>query len=145
MNPEYLSLIFSMDEKDHELWLALLGEWPFESFHDEENTITGYIQQHDLNENLIRFIDEHKGVHYVDYELNKVPDKNWNEVWESSFNPVIVGDYCYIRAHFHESNDHFKHEIIIAPKIDFGTGHHATTFMMIQGMEKLNFQSNSIF
>ena len=75
MNPEYLSLIFSMDEKDHELWLALLGEWPFESFHDEENTITGYIQQHDLNESLIRFIDEHKGVHYVDYELNKVPDK----------------------------------------------------------------------
>lgn len=139
MKPEYLAITFDMGMYDSEIWLALLGEWPFESFHEEEGKIIGYIQQHDLMESLIQFITEHQGTWFVDYTLERVPDKNWNEVWESSFNPVAVDDYCFIRAEFHPVENNFKHVITISPKMAFGTGHHATTYMMIQAMQHVDF------
>lgn len=146
MNPEYLSLIFVMGEHDNDIWLALLSEWPFESFHEEENQITGYILQHDITEPMVRFISEHEGVSFEDYELTRVPDKNWNEVWESSFNPVAIDDFCYIRAEFHGPIENsFKHVVTISPKMAFGTGHHATTFMMIQAMSELDFKGKNVF
>lgn len=146
MNPEYLSLKFIMGDHDSEIWLALLSEWPFESFHEEENQITGYILQHDITEPMARFISEHEGVSFEDYELTKVPDKNWNEVWESSFNPVAIDDFCYIRAEFHGNIENsFKHVVTIQPKMAFGTGHHATTFMMIQAMSQLDFKEKNVF
>ncbi len=146
MNPEYLSLKFIMGVHDSEIWLALLSEWPFESFHEEENQITGYILQHDITEPMARFISEHEGVSFEDYELTKVPDKNWNEVWESSFNPVAIDDFCYIRAEFHGNIENsFKHVLTISPKMAFGTGHHATTFMMIQAMSHLDFKEKNVF
>ncbi len=146
MNPEYLSLKFVMGDHDGDIWLALLSEWPFESFHEEENQITGYILQHDITEPMVRFISEHEGVSFEDYELTKVPDKNWNEVWESSFNPVAIDDFCYIRAEFHGPIENsFKHVVTISPKMAFGTGHHATTFMMIQAMSELDFKGKNVF
>lgn len=135
-----------MGDHDSEIWLALLSEWPFESFHEEENQITGYILQHDITEPMARFISEHEGVSFEDYELTKVPDKNWNEVWESSFNPVAIDDFCYIRAEFHGNIENsFKHVVTIQPKMAFGTGHHATTFMMIQAMSQLDFKEKNVF
>lgn len=146
MNPEYLALTFDMGDYDHDILLALLGEWPFESFHDEENKITGYIQDHDITEPMMEFMSENEGKYFVQYDLAKVPDKNWNAVWESSFNPVAVDDFCYIRAEFHgESKKQFKHVVTISPKMAFGTGHHATTFMMIQAMSALDFKGKNVF
>ena len=146
MNPAYLSLTFQMGDFDHEIWQALLGQWPFESFHEEGNTITGYIQDHDITEPLMNFIADSKGKYFSDYELLQVADKNWNEVWESSFNPVMVDDYCLIRAEFHKpSADNFKHIVTIAPKMAFGTGHHATTYMMLQAMSKIDFKNKTVF
>ena len=145
MNPEYLSFTFTMKGFDPEIWLALLSEWPFESFHEEEGIVTGYIQQHDLLEKLIHFIEEHKGIHFLDYELNRVEDKNWNEVWESSFNPVAVDQFCYVHAEFHSLPDEkFRHFVLISPKMAFGTGHHATTFMMIRAMEHLSLKGKTV-
>ncbi len=145
MNPEYFAIRFDMGDHDKEVWQALLSEWPFESFHEEEKTITGYIQRHDILEDMMHFIDEHKGVHFMDYDLSQVEDKNWNAVWESSFNPVAVDKYCYIRAEFHEQGEkEYKHIVTISPKMAFGTGHHATTFMMLQAMEKLDFVNKRV-
>lgn len=146
MNPAYLSLTFQMGDFDHEIWQALLGQWPFESFYEEGNTITGYIQDHDITAPLMDFIAENKGKYFSDYELSQVADKNWNEVWESSFNPVMVDDYCLIRAEFHKPlTENFKHVVTIAPKMAFGTGHHATTFMMLQAMSKIDFKNKQVF
>ncbi len=145
MSLQYFSITFDMGDHDNEIWLALLGEWSFESFHEEESKITGYIQDHDITENLMQFIGEQKGIHFEDYELALVADKNWNEVWESSFNPVAVDDYCYIRATFHPIEKHFKHVITISPKMAFGTGHHATTFMMLQAMSEIDFKGKRVF
>lgn len=134
-----------MKEQDHEIWQALLSEWPFESFQDEKDRIIGYIQDHDITSALLEFISENKGIHFEDYELDQVPDKNWNEVWESSFNPVAVDDYCFIRAEFHKPvQKKFKHVITISPKMAFGTGHHATTYMMIRAMSDIDFNGMNV-
>lgn len=144
-NPEYFSMTFDTSGYDNEIWMAMLSEWPFESFHEEGNTIIAYILKHDITQALLEAVDENQGIRFSAYEMEPVPDQNWNAVWESSFNPVIVDDYCYIRAEFHQGpKDRFKHEIIIAPRMAFGTGHHATTFMMLQAMSKIDFHGKRV-
>lgn len=145
-NPEYFSMTFDTRGYDNEIWMAMLGEWPFESFHEEGNKITAYILKHDITQDLLEAINAAKDTWFNDYEMEVVPDQNWNAVWESSFNPVAVDDYCYIRAGFHTgSKEGFRHEVIIAPRMAFGTGHHATTYMMLQAMSKLDFKGKRVF
>lgn len=143
--PQYLSITFDMGSHNKEIWLAMLSDWPFEAFQEEEDHIIGYILEHDFLHTLVEFIIEHQSVHFDDYHLDKVEDKNWNEVWESSFNPVAVDDYCFIRAGFHPVPDHYRHVVTISPKMAFGTGHHATTYMMIQAMSAIDFNGKSVF
>ena len=145
MNPEYFALTFDTGGFDTEICMAMLGQWPFESFHEEGNTITGYILKHDITRELTESIDEMKGRYFHDYDMHLVPHQNWNAVWESSFNPVAVDSYCYIRAAFHPGqSEGFKHEVLIAPKMAFGTGHHATTYMMIQAMSGIDFRGKEV-
>jgi ribosomal protein L11 methyltransferase len=145
-NPEYFSMTFDTEGFDNDIWMAMLGEWPFESFHEDGNTIIGYILKHDITQDLLEQVNENKGIRFNDYQMDVVPHQNWNAVWESSFNPVAVDDYCYIRAEFHPGEvSGFKHEVIIAPRMAFGTGHHATTFMMLQAMSKINFKGKRVF
>jgi ribosomal protein L11 methyltransferase len=146
MKPEYLAFTFQMGQHNHDIWLALLGEWPFEAFHEEGDFITGYIQHHDITQDMLRFISDKEGLNYDGFELTEVQDRNWNEVWESSFNPVAVDDYCYIHASFHRDVPaSYKHIVKISPKMAFGTGHHATTFMMLQAMSKIVFKDKKVF
>ncbi|MDQ3017099.1 MAG: 50S ribosomal protein L11 methyltransferase [Bacteroidota bacterium] len=142
--PEYLSITFDMGVHHKEIWLAMLSDFPFEAFQEEEKQIIGYILQHDFLHSLVEFISENQGIRFDDYHLDRVPDKNWNEVWESSFNPVAVDDYCYIRAVFHPVEANFKHGITISPKMAFGTGHHATTYMMLQAMSHIDFKNKMV-
>jgi ribosomal protein L11 methyltransferase len=79
------------------------------------------------------------------YKTENIPYQNWNEVWESNFQPIIVDDFCGIRAEFHEPLKNVKHELIITPKMAFGTGHHETTFMMIQAMAQLELKGTNVF
>lgn len=145
MNPEYFSITFDTEGYDNEILMAQLSDWPFESFHEDGNHIIAYIQKHDITQDLLESVNSYKDVWFRDYQMDKVEDKNWNAVWESSFNPVTVDDYCYIRADFHkEHKEGFKHEVVIAPRMAFGTGHHATTFMMLQAMSKLNFKEKRV-
>lgn len=145
MNPEYFALTFDAAGFDVEICMAMLGQWPFESFHEDGHTITGYILKHDITRELTENIDEMKGIYFRDYEMAQVPHQNWNAVWESSFNPVSVDSYCYIRAAFHPGQvEGFRHEVLIAPKMAFGTGHHATTFMMLRAMASIDFQGKQV-
>src|SRR5690606_4074845 len=65
---------------------------------------------------------------------SQVPRKNWNEEWEKSFEPIVVDNRCVIRADFHSLSQSYPYEIIITPKMSFGTGHHQTTWLMIKAM-----------
>lgn len=145
MKQAYVSLTFDTTGYDTEIWMAMLSEWPFESFHEEENQVVGYILLENLSKPLLEWMVDQQGHWYVDYVLTHVEDKNWNAIWESSFNPVAIPPFCYIRAEFHSpAPEGFKHELVIYPKMAFGTGHHATTFMMLEAMSQLNFIGKTV-
>ncbi|HEX8277209.1 MAG TPA: 50S ribosomal protein L11 methyltransferase, partial [Segetibacter sp.] len=82
--------------------------------------------------------------HQLEYVRTVVPDQNWNELWESNFEPVVVDGFCAIRADFHAPFPDKQIEIIITPKMSFGTGHHATTYMMVSEMNKLDFKNKQV-
>jgi ribosomal protein L11 methyltransferase len=73
-----------------------------------------------------------------------IAPRNWNAEWEQNFQPVIIDGFCGIRAHFHAPLNNVQHEIIITPKMSFGTGHHATTYLMIQSMEQFDFKEKNV-
>ena len=96
----------------------------FEGFEESANELNAFIPTENWNEDEIAAITERVGVAFT---KEVIEETNWNQVWESNFQPVTVDEYVSIRAHFHEPVKGVKHEIIITPKMSFGTGHHATT------------------
>ena len=128
----------------NEILMAELIEIGFDSFTEEHDGILGYIQNDLFNENQLKEInlfrnDEVK----ISYTFQEMPNINWNEEWEKNFSPINVENQVSIRAEFHE-NQNLTHEIIIQPKMSFGTGHHATTYLMIQQMLDLDFQNKAV-
>lgn len=127
-----------------EILIAELGYAGFESFVETEEGVTAYIQKEEWNENILGDIqilnsDEFK----ISYTFEDIEQTNWNEEWEKNFNPIIVDDMCSVRAPFHEKPD-TEYDIIIEPKMSFGTGHHETTHMMIQHILKNDFKDKSV-
>lgn len=90
-------------------------------------------------------VAELASTYQLQYETEEIAAQNWNALWESNFSPVIVDDFVGIRASFHEPMQHVQHEIVITPKMSFGTGHHATTHLMMQQMRKISFPGKSVF
>lgn len=134
----YLEFNFKIEplEPGAEILIAELGYLGFESFVEEEDGITAYIPVEEYEDDLLT------GVHIlqsdeveITYSKNEIEKVNWNEEWEKNFTPIVVDDKCSVRATFHPSAD-TEFEIVIDPKMSFGTGHHATTHMMIQHLLK---------
>lgn len=125
-----------------ELLIAELSMIGFEGFEEGENLLIAFISEGDFDEAVI---DEIAARNNISYNQTTIPETNWNAVWESNFEPVIIEDFVGIRAHFHEQLKGVKHEIVITPKMSFGTGHHATTFMMIQQMKEIDFVNKKVF
>lgn len=125
-----------------ELVIALLTNINFDGFETNENYILAYIDESDYSEHAVKQILQPLQLTFTALVIEK---QNWNEVWESNFSPVVVNDFVAIRANFHQTIQHVKHEIIITPKMSFGTGHHATTFSVIQLMNEIDFKNKSVF
>ena len=136
----YISYNFTVSPKEpaSEILIAELGYVGFESFVDTENGFIGYIQKSEWNENILDAIfvlnnDEFK----ISYEIEEIEQVNWNKEWEKNFNPIQVDNLVSIRAPFHDDPD-LKYDIVIEPKMSFGTGHHETTHMMVQHLNRLD-------
>jgi len=116
-----------------EIVIATLSEYGFESFAETDRGFSAYIPEKSFNDETFEALDifSNKEIK-INYSLNKIPEQNWNAVWESNFEPVQIGNDCYIRAPFHPELPGIRYEIIIEPKMSFGTGHHETTHMMVQ-------------
>ncbi|WJJ99846.1 50S ribosomal protein L11 methyltransferase [Elizabethkingia anophelis] len=143
---QYLEFDFKIEpvEPWNEILMAELIEQGFDSFTENPDGILAYIQAELLNEEELKnqWLLNHDEVK-ISYTYKEMPNINWNEEWEKNFQPINVEDKVLIRAEFHESQG-LEEEIIIQPKMSFGTGHHATTYLMIQQMMDRDFQGKKV-
>lgn len=128
----------------NEILMAELINIGFDSFTEEQDGILAYIPKNLLNEEELKSVwlfnhDEVK----ISYTFQEMPNINWNEEWEKNFSPINVEGKVLIRAEFHESQN-TPYEVIIQPKMSFGTGHHATTYLMIQQMLEMDFENKKV-
>lgn len=128
----------------NEILMAELIQIGFDSFTEELEGILGYIQKDLFNEEELKALPllENEEVK-IEYTFKEMPNINWNEEWEKNFEPINIDDKVLIRAEFHESVPGM-HEIVIQPKMSFGTGHHPTTHLMIQQMMDIGFQGKKV-
>jgi len=127
-----------------EILIAELGYAGFESFVETEEGVTAYIQKDEWYDTILDDIHILKSDEFeISYTSEEIEQTNWNEEWEKNFNPIIVDDKCSVRAPFHEKPK-TQYDIIIEPKMSFGTGHHETTHMMIQHILQNDFRGKSV-
>lgn len=127
-----------------DILIAELGEVGFESFVETEEGLSAYIQKEDWNTNILEDIQILNSKEFeIHYTFEEIEQTNWNIEWEKNFNPIIVDDVCSVRAPFHEKPN-TVYDIVIEPKMSFGTGHHETTHMMIQHILKNDFTNKSV-
>lgn len=173
MTKEYIQIAFDYDHQDQlEILVAQLSNLGFDGFNEEEvatsinngvgmSSVLGtsarlgegvghcktfILQQDYMDNNVEDELNNIFSLHNLKYSKSTIKEENWNAVWESNFEPVRVGDFVGIRANFHPSFDpKVQYEIQITPKMSFGTGHHATTFTVMQLMENLDFRDKSVY
>jgi len=139
---DYLELKIDVsNEEERDILLCrLLGEG-FESFVEAENVLLAYIPSHLMvKEKIEPLLDSF----HVSYKFSLVPQRNWNEEWEKHYDPILISDKCFIRAPFHPPLKGIQFEIIIEPKMSFGTAHHETTSMMIELMMEMEFTGKKV-
>ncbi|UOE51796.1 50S ribosomal protein L11 methyltransferase [Mucilaginibacter sp. SMC90] len=144
----YYELFFTTittEDYQQDLLINALGEIGFDTFEELELGFKAYIpedifDQQALDEQLLPY----KSLFTFSYEVTLIPQKNWNEVWESNFEPIEIGNKIYVRATFHEPKPEFEYEIVIDPKMAFGTGHHQTTAMMLGLMLENEFAGKKV-
>ena len=144
----YLELVFTLhttEEFHKDLLINALSEIGFDTFEDTDQGFKAYIPEPELDQGKLDGLSvDFAELFSFTYILNKIPHQNWNEVWESNFEPIQVAGKCYIRATFHEAHPEFEHEIVIDPKMAFGTGHHQTTALMMEFMLEEDFQDKKV-
>lgn len=145
MSHVYLGYHFTVEPKElgSEILVAELGEKPFESFVETDLGVIAYIKKEDWQEDILEDVFILKSPEFtIKYHVEEIEPVNWNEEWEQNFSPIEVDDRCYIRAPFHEPKN-VPFEIVIEPKMSFGTGHHETTFLVLEQLLDTNLQGKS--
>jgi ribosomal protein L11 methyltransferase len=148
MTKEYIEIGFDFTTQDQlGLLIAQLSEMGFDGFNEEQDHCKAYILSSELDKDeVINNLNNIFNQYSLIYSKSIIKEQNWNAVWESNFDPVRVGDFVGIKAHFHPNFEPaVKFEIKITPKMSFGTGHHATTFSVMQMMEHLHFTGKSVY
>ena len=134
MSNIYLGFHFKVEPKElgSEILVAELGELPFESFVESDFGVVAYIQKQFWTENILEDLHVLNSPEFVvSYTIEEIDQVNWNEEWEKNFEAIEVDGICHVRAPFHPKTE-AEYDIVIEPKMSFGTGHHETTHMMIQ-------------
>lgn len=144
----YYELLFTTittEDYQQDLLIAALGEIGFDTFEELDLGFKAYIPVDDFDQHVLdEVLGPYRDMFTFSYEITLIPQKNWNEVWESNFEPIQIGDQVFVRATFHEAKPEFPYEIVIDPKMAFGTGHHQTTAMMMQMMLENDFDGKKV-
>lgn len=134
----------AIDENTIEILVALMADMGFDTFEQDNNILFAYILEKDHSEDLIKQIENLQSQFQFQYTFQSIAEKNWNEEWEKNFLPVTVNGRCIIRATFHPVQEDFEEEIIIEPRMAFGTGHHDSTYLMVQEMMDIDFKNKMV-
>ena len=147
MNYYEISLTFSEVFPWKEIFVSQLADLGSESFADgeTENVLLAYISEHNYDAVSIKaFFEASNPETNFTYSVQVIEQQNWNAVWESNYEPVMIADRCFIRAPFHEPNPKAEYEIVIEPKMSFGTAHHETTSLMIEFLLEEELRGKSV-
>jgi ribosomal protein L11 methyltransferase len=145
MNYTQISFKLTPDNQENrEILVAMLESLPFESFDETEEKVMGYIPGETFNETEIREVTDFLSF-AVEFENELIPDKNWNEVWEKNyFKPLLIGGRCLVRAPFHTEYPSSEYELVIEPKMAFGTGNHETTTLVAEQILDIDLTGKSV-
>ena len=127
-----------------EVVLALLAQYDFEAFEEQEYQSIAYISQSSWSSEIDEAVKSICSERKIKLVVEDIQPQNWNAEWEKNFSPVDIHDFCTIRADFHEKPEGFQYTLLLQPKMAFGTGHHETTFMMINQMSKIKIEGQSV-
>lgn len=143
---ELLCKITAENKQDiADILVAELNEIGYESYNQTEDALYAYIVENlfDLEKVNQLQVNEIPNIK-IEYEFKVIKTENWNAIWESNFEPILVDDKCLIKAPFHKDTPKTEYEIIIEPKMSFGTGHHETTYLMLKTMLDHNFEDKNV-
>ncbi len=131
---------------DNDMMIAFLSQLSFDSFEEKEDGVIGYLPENKIDDLLEDALEEICSKYKITFEIEEIENKNWNKEWESSFEPVAINDFCLIKADFHQDIDtsNYKYTIDITPEMTFGTGHHETTYLMIELMSKIVMEDKKV-
>jgi ribosomal protein L11 methyltransferase len=132
---DYIEVNFKIDmnSPEMEILIAQLSEIGFDGFMESADGLLAYIPEENFSEDLLHdLVVPDQSQSQLNFILKTIKEQNWNAVWESNYDPVIIKNLVYIRAPFHPTNPTIKYEILVDPKMSFGTAHHETTALMIE-------------
>lgn len=138
----YLELTIKADQATQEMLIAGLSELGFDGFEESADQLKAYVPEAGFQEKEFNHL---LNTYQLNYSKSVIQKQNWNKVWESNFEPVLIDGFVGIRADFHPAFEQVAHDLVITPKMSFGTGHHATTHMVIQLMRSFSFEKKSVF
>lgn len=138
---KYLKIQIEIESAERaEILIAELSEISFYAFEEVENLLNAYIKEEDFDEKKLKNILSSKTI----FTQEIIEEENWNSQWENGIKPVIIKKFVAIRPSFTSAINDVKYDLIITPKMSFGTGHHATTHLMVEMMETINFNDKSV-
>jgi ribosomal protein L11 methyltransferase len=141
----YTQLSVTCPPDASDILIAELSEAGFDTFQENENGFDAYAENEAYSKEAVEQIKtQYASLGGLTFTFNKIPKKNWNEEWEKNYEPIDVEGRCVIRAHFHQPKKSYPYEIIITPKMSFGTGHHQTTYLMIKNQMVIDHKNKRV-
>ena len=142
-----LEYTFTLPTSDiqHDMLTTMLGDLGFDSFMDDDMTLKAYCNEDQRDDHAVEELlqmEIFQGIKFLNVET--MPDKDWNELWEASYQPVVVNERCRVRAPFHEADPNYEFDLVIEPKMSFGTANHETTAQIITLMLETDFKGKDV-